>query len=240
MANLTVTNGLLFCRELYVDSDTVDAALTGTQLVRIANEKYLRWHEKVERRFQTLDNTTTGLDLTGLYTDLTSIVTIAEIESVSLRNATNIDTEAERAPRSEVLASLSELSYGTASDGRPYRYFIEREGTDTEASIGLWRIYLNQQHDVAGASATLKAILRARVVPALLTVSGETSTDQMDVSDEAAYTIWRLVAAEAARIVGDDEMVPGILATVPQDVLASMGMSELATRPREAQSKRAA
>lgn len=228
MANLTVANGLLHARALYVDTDTTDPAVSDATLTKIANEKYLLWHARVEPRWVTA-SLATLVESTASYT--TTAVNIAEINTVydaSLALGVLEQIEIHR---------YRQKMFDSSSNGTPIQYALERAQTDTEANIGKWIVYPYPPPDALAATKVLTGIVR--LVPAL--VSEIPGTDQMDVSDEAAYTIWRMVAAEAARMVGEDaEFIAGILAPIKDDVLTAMGMTALALRPRITEGERAA
>lgn len=229
MAVLTKAQVLTQARILYVDSDTTDPANSDTILGAIYDEKARQYLELVEPRYKRLSATASGLTLTGAYNATTSAVNIAEIVSAfydASGASTVVGTEMERVPMGEIQQSLQELNFDVATGGneRPYRWNAVRVQTDTDADKGKWQFWLNQKHDNS-AGATLFVILHARLDP--------TDTDPLDISEAGSYTLARIVAAEAARLIGEDqEFIAGILAPVREDILQKMNLVELAKRPR--------
>jgi hypothetical protein len=221
-------------------TDTTDPPLTTAERYAIINELYLRWHEKIEQRFKNLYgefSIITG----GFFVDGTS-TNIAEIDrAYAISSDSYSASDAGMGNEVEVIdvSEMFEL-YKNAPDSQfisavlPTRIAFKRLQTDTEADIGKWRCYVYPK-TIADAT-TLKISVSARVIPALLAGG----TDQPDISDEARYTIARLAAARYAAVVGEDqEFIAEILRGVDEDVLASMGMSDLMKRPRSHPAERA-
>lgn len=226
MAVLTAAEAEAFGRILYADTDASDPALTSSEWQKIHNEKYLRWHEKVEPRYQIVTTGSSGFTLAGsASTVVGSLTTLAEIGQVLwYAGAGTAGTEGvplEILPLSDF---FRRRGVDTSAAGPPAIGSLTRENTDTEADIGKWRLRV-----WPNADATYQFPVMVRKVPVALAAGG---TDQPDVSEPASYTIARLAAADAAYIVGEDsEFIANILRPVSQDVLASMGMTELALRP---------
>lgn len=237
MAVLTVSEIEALARILYADTDSSDPALTSSELTKLINDKYLRWHEKVEPRYQIVTSGSSGFTTTSGGASASTVVgtltTLAEIGQVLWYAGSGTSGTSGKPLEILPLADFfRRRGVNTSASGPPAIGSLTRENTDTEADIGKWRLRVWPEADT-----TYQFVVVVRKVPVILAAGG---VDQPDVSEPASYTLARLAAADAAYIVGEDaEFIANILRPVSQDVLGSMGMTELALRPHPSPSGRA-
>ena len=198
-----------------------------------------RYCEAVEPRTQRIAASTSGLTMTGLFTDtIDAPLTIAEIvgaEYSTGASSATVGIPMERIEVHEALAALSDLSFGIGS-GAPYRWAVERMQTDTEADQGKWRFWLDQQHDSSGG-AVLQIILIARLTVAA--IGGSTGTP--DCSANGSYIIAQIAAYELSMGGGETpEFAAHILNGISDKVLEQMQIKRLAKKPRVREMERVA
>lgn len=223
MAVLTTANAVLHARLLALDTSTVQPGLTDAQYLSLLNEAYLRWFEAIEPRIKWYTPTQAGLNgiAAGTYQKTTTPVDIADILQLCLASgATAADGKA--LERVEPHAMLKKIAEET-TQGVVARWSAVRLTTSTDADIGKWSITF---HPIPAATTNLSLIVKT--APALL-VSGSVNPD---VSEQAAYTLARIVAARAAAALGrDGEFIQNIVQPIPDDIRQSFGFGMTTRRP---------
>jgi hypothetical protein len=221
MAILTATLAITQVRTLILDLSTTEPTWSDAQILTRWNEKYLRWVEVIERRVQWANASTMGWTLAdGVSSDASDLKDIIEIERVFFEGTDIGNLSSTAGTLMEHVKELDDilrLLKDEPAKGTPAKYAIYRETSDTPAQVGPMRVII---HPPSNGTSYLSAMVRRYRTPI------DTSTvTTPDVTETAAYTICRLVAAELAQAMGRDrEFVDNILAPVPDEVRASMGV----------------
>lgn len=214
-----LTAMIALARRLYVDTDTTDPALSTADLTALINEAYLKWHESVEPRYQTGVAFVVGATAVSA---MSNANTYAEFGALTVGSVGSTYRTIEQVDYNTIQDKLSED--GSTTSDVPQMCSLRREQTDTEANQGLWTVNV-WPRSAAGYNITAQY----RKTPAALSAG----TDEPDVSEEARYTIARIVAATAAYLVGEGpDFVATILQPVPEHIQSAMGVARLHKRPR--------
>lgn len=222
-------------RRLVVDTSSTDPAAADAVYTARLNENYVRYCAVVDRRFQAMAATTSGAYMVAAQSSTTLTPTnIAEIGQVfwtiggpdeSTPTSSNITlTPLERVSWDYYIRTRGPLNTNLPDQaGTPEFYAVRRVATDTDANIGKWELGV---WPPPGALSYFP--MYVRLTPALLS----SSSDKMDLSDEATWWVVRLAAADIANMIGeDDAFIARILAPVPQQILESMGVKATGVRP---------
>jgi hypothetical protein len=214
-------HGQLLC----LDTDTNSPAIGTAEWASLINEKYLTWHEKVERRFKIQASASSGFTITslsaGVVCKVTSTATdYAEIERVMYYQAAStallVGAQLEKKKVSEIYRLFNEDQSLTA---QPKYYALERTETGTTADIGKWTLYVQGPVDVSGGAFQFPCFVRS--TPTALSADADTP----DVTHEAAYTIARLAAIEAANLMRDADLATRLAQPIPDDIRSHFGLS---------------
>lgn len=205
-------------RRLYVDTDSTDPALAAADLTALINEAYLKWCEAVEPRYQV----GTLFAVSGASLSAASNAAVAEIGALTTGTPGTTFRTIEQVDYNTIQDKVSED--GTTTSDVPQMCALQRNQTDVEANMNYWTLYVWPK-SVAGYNVTAQY----RKTPAALS----SGTDEPDMSEEARYTLARIVAATAAYLVGEGpEFVATILQPVPEHIQSAMGVAGLHKRPR--------
>lgn len=239
LGQLSGLTGMIgFARNLVVDVDSTDPAAADSVYTLHINDLYLRAHEAFPR-YQLIDAATSGLTVSSALSAVTTLTNIVEIVDVGINTsgaaATMPDTYSgwlERISVDEAIRSQAESAF-TLDTTKVPKWAAEYVQTDTEASIGKWRIYFNKQLSENPGYA----VLRARLRPAILA----SANDEPDLPDEMRYTIARAAGAVVALSFGEDpEFVQSLLAPIPEQVQRGLGVWGMALRPKGKELERVA
>lgn len=191
---LTLTNMLLFTRQLYVDVDTTNPALSDAELTKLINEAYLRSRDHFSPRWNWERGDVLGMAAGMAQSDRNvtpTILTVAEWKMlfVEAGATTTAGTPLSRDSVSRVTA----LQDSEGTEGTPRIYAAQRLETFTAAGVGKWVIHV---WPIPSSTIYLSGLVRHEATELAV------GTDKPDVQDGEAYTICRMAAMDAALISG--------------------------------------
>lgn len=216
---LTVATILSRARELYRDTSMTNPGVSDAILIDRINDYYNRLANVFQRRPRSFAHgAAANWSATSVAVGTTSINTVATdiLEFLAIhREAT--DGPIAVGPRLERLAvhRILELQRTDATGAAPTKCSLERIGTNTVASMGIWRV---RYHPIPDTSYFFSAITLNE--PQTLT----TTTQAPDLTNEEAYIIAHLVAADGALLTRREAQVrEAILEAVPERILRALG-----------------
>jgi hypothetical protein len=220
-------------RELYGDTSTTSPGVSQALIISRINDWYHRLTGIFQRRPFSVAHgtTTTNWSAATLAQSAKSIDTtqadLLEILALHLEtNNTNIGVGAvlRRVSPHRILMLQRTLS----TEASPTLCSIERIATTTVANQGKWRVRVHPIPDTAYYLSRFE--LRD---PQTLTTSGQAP----DVTEEEAYIVARLVAADAAMMIERPRSVADqILTGIPDRVMRALGRGqEIVARKRRAE-----
>ena len=220
---ITVTNGLLYARQLSLDTDTSNPAHSDAELVRDANSVYAFIRDVMSPRYVWETAATLGTTVTTNVAPIT-LTTVAEIRAAFDEPASSSTSGTPlRRVSAEVITKLIQAGAGgpVAIGGM---YFPQRLGSFTAANVGKWNIL------VAGASiAYVSAMVRYEITE----LDSASGSGKPDLSDGETYTLWEVVAARAAHRMGRAQLAQNIMAQVPEALRARFDVARVTIQPRE-------
>lgn len=223
---MTLTNSLLYTRQLYADTDTTNPALSDAELTRILNENYIRFRDHFSPRWVWESATTLTGTLAQADRKVTfGLTTIAEIKLVFVETA--VGNVAGTPMTKDDLSRILTLQDADTTQAQPRIFALLRAGTFTAANIGKWTVYF---WPIPNQAYYLSALVRYEVTELAV------GADKADVTDGEMYTICRLAAADAALISGRPvELVQGILAPVPEKMKSHLALAVRSVKPQISQ-----
>jgi hypothetical protein len=208
------------------DSNSANWSVKEPEQLRIVNRFYLLHKRITDAWTQDLTPATSGLTVpAGTNTIYTTMTTIANIEDMFLGNAvgTNVRTSEalERCENSE----LDEWTVDYTTQGVVARWFARRLGdmNKNAGSVGLWEVRV---HPTPVAQTFLVARCVIEPIPLVA------QTDVPDLTYEEGMGLAVMVGAWQAERVGNEHLVPSILAELPAQMQATLVAAHQQSTPQ--------
>jgi hypothetical protein len=214
----TLTNGLLYARQLALDTDTTLPANSDTELTRDANAAYRFIRDALSPRYVWETATTLGTSVSsGVAT--TTVLTIAEIRAAFDESGAGLTAGVPM--RRMALEPLLRAQQSAVYSSVLPSYAVQRVGTFTAGSIGAWKIY------VLPTSIThVSAMVRYEVTEL------SSGSDKADVTDGEDDALWQIVGAQAAARMGDQALAQSLMSSLPEALRVRFDVARVTIKPR--------
>ena len=219
---ITVTNGLLYARQMCLDTDTTTPAHSDAELVRDANAVYSFIRDVLSPRYVWETATTLGTTVTSNVAPIT-LTTVAEIRAAfNEAGASATSGNPMRRVSFELLGRLIQSGAGGPTSVGDM-YAPQRLGTFTAANVGKWNIL------VSNGVSFVSAMVRYEITE----LDAASGTGKPDLTDGETYTMWEIVAARAAARMDRMDLAANLMAQVPEALRARFDVARVTIQPRE-------
>lgn len=214
----TLTNGLLYARQLALDTDTTLPANSDTELTRDANAAYRFIRDALSPRYVWETATTLGTTVANGIAPIT-LLTVAEIRAAFDESGAGLT--AGTPMRRMALEPLLRAQQAGAPFSVGSCYAVQRVGTFTAGSIGTWKIYV-----LPTSISHVSAMVRYEVTEL------SSGSDKADVTDGEDDAIWQIVGAHVAARNGDMTLAQYLLSSLPEALRVRFDVARVTIKPR--------